>query len=498
MRQRSVRHIVRLLVMAAVVMTIGSVSGSAEARRPPHHAARKPHAKRAKGGKAAAAAAAEAAASAAPAPSAAPPAAKADAAPANGAGPAAGAAAPGTSPDGTPVAPPAPPPPEPGSELSIYVLTMGPGDHPFFKFGHNAIWIQDRKSRTDKVYNFGTFRFDSPKLLVEFLRGRLTYWLSVASIQRTLAGYESENRTVEVQELDLDPAARLALRDRLEENALPENRNYKYDYFLDNCSTRVRDAIDAATGGRLRTSAQGPARLTLRGQALRLTADYLPEYLGLYIVLGPSTDRAVDRWAEMFIPQELERGLRAVSLPGPDGQGTRPLVKAQQTMFHARRSPPLEEPPERAVTMLLAGIAVAIFFFAFGGWAAGQRIARFFFGVLLSIWGLVVGFVGCFLLLAWAGTDHQVVYRNQNILQFAPFAIALAVLGWGVAFGMYGATRKALIVAVAAAALSLIGALLRVTMIWHQDNGPIIAFLVPAWVGMSAGLYNIRRIQTLR
>jgi hypothetical protein len=485
MRQRCLRHIARLVLMAGVVMTIGSVPGRAEAKRLHHNAARKPHAKHARGAKAAAAAAAAEAKEK-----------EATATPPTAAG--AGPGTPGAASDGTVPAPPEPPPPEPGSELSVYVLTMGPGDHPFFKFGHNAIWIQDRKERTDKVYNFGTFRFDSPKLLVEFLKGRLTYWLSVSSIQRTLAGYESENRAVEVQELDLDPAAKIALRERLDENARPEHRNYKYDYFLDNCSTRVRDAIDAATGGRLRTSAQGPARLTLRGQALRLTADFVPEYLGLYIVLGPSTDRAVDRWAEMFIPQELERGLRAVQLPGPDGQGTRPLVKAQQTMFHAKRPPPLEEPPERGVTMLLAGIAVAIFFFAFGGLAAGQPIARFFFGALVSIWGLVVGFIGCFLLVVWAGTDHQVVYRNQNILQFAPFAIALFVLGWGVALGMYGATRKALLIAVAAAALSLIGALLRVTMIWHQDNGPIIAFLVPAWVGMAAGLYNIRKIQTFR
>jgi hypothetical protein len=471
-----------MMVMAAVVMTIGSVPSSADAGRPHHVASRKPHAKRLRGKEAKAAAAAAAAATAAE----------------EAKTPSAAAPAPGAEPNDATPPPPAPPPPEPGSELSVYVLTMGPGDHPFFKFGHNAIWIQDRNARTDKVYNFGTFRFDSPKLLVEFLKGRLTYWLSVATIQRTLAGYASDNRTVEVQELDLDPSAKLALRERLDENALPENRNYKYDYFLDNCSTRVRDAIDAALGGRLRTSAQGPARLTLRGQALRLTADYIPEYLGLYVVLGPSTDRAVDRWAEMFIPQELARGLSAVSLPGPDGQGTRPLVKAQQTMTHAKRQPPLEEPPERAVTMLLAGIAVSIFFFAFGGLAAGQRIARFVFGVVVSLWGLVVGFIGCFLFLVWAGTDHVVVYRNQNILQFAPFAIALFVLGWGVAFGMYGATRKALMIAVAAAALSLIGALLRVTMIWHQDNGPLIAFLVPAWVGIAAGLYNIRKIQTLR
>ena len=148
--------------------------------------------------------------------------------------------------------------------------------------------------------------------------------------------------------------------------------------------------------------------------------------------------------------------------------------------------------------MLLVGIAAALFFFAFGGLAAGQPIARFLFGAVMAVWGLVIGFIGCFLLLVWVGTDHQVVYRNQNIFQFAPFAIALVVLGWGVAFGMHGATRKALLIAVAAAALSIVGALLRVAAISHQDNGPLIAFLVPAWVGIAAGLYNIRRIQTLR
>ena len=400
-----------------------------------------------------------------------------------------------------------PPPPVPGDELSVYVITMGPGDHPFFKFGHNAIWIQDRNARTDRVYNFGTFRFDSPKLLPEFIRGRLTYWLSVSSIQQTLRGYIAENRTVEAQELDLDAHAKLDLKHSLDENALPQNRAYKYDYFLDNCSTRVRDAIDAATGFRLRASTQGPARLTLRAQALRLTADVFSEYLGLYLVLGPSTDRAVDRWAEMFIPQELARGLRAVTLPAADeahgvaqgaGQGARPLVKAQQTLFLAKRAPPLEQPPERAVTLLLAGLALALVLFVLGGLAAGQPIARMVFGAVIAIWGLLVGFIGCFLLFAWIGTDHQVVYRNQNILQCAPFAIALVVFGWGVAFGMHNATRKALIIAVAAAVLSVAGALLSISKISPQDNGPLIAFLLPAWVGVAAGLYNIRRIQTLR
>jgi len=108
--------------------------------------------------------------------------------------------------------------------LSIYVLTFGPGDHPFFMFGHDAVLVRDRAARTDKVYNFGTFRFDSPQLIVEFLKGRLTYWLSVSPLPFVLESYAAENRSVAVQELVLPPDEKRTLRDRLDENALPRNR----------------------------------------------------------------------------------------------------------------------------------------------------------------------------------------------------------------------------------------------------------------------------------
>ena len=110
----------------------------------------------------------------------------------------------------------------------------------------------------------------------------------------------------------------------------------------------------------------------------------------------------------------------------------------------------------------------------------------------------MTGFIGCFLLLVWIGTDHEVVYGNQNILQCAPFAISLVVFGVGVALGMHNATRKALIVTAAAAGLSLAGALLSISKLSPQDTGPLIALLLPVWVGIAAGLYNIRRIQTFR
>ena len=379
----------------------------------------------------------------------------------------------------------------PADPLAVYVMTFGPGDHPFFKFGHDAIWIHDAAEGTDRVYNFGTFAFTGPRLILDFLHGRMTYWLSVSYLPATLESYERENRTIDVQELALAPGIKRALRARLDENARLENRSYKYDYFLDNCATRVRDAVDGATGGELRRSAHTPARLTLRQQALRMTADYWPLYLALDIVLGPDADRPIDRWGEMFIPQELARGLAAVTVPGP--AGAQPLVSEARALFPAQRPPPLETPPARGRLFLLAGTALGLLFFLLGWGATRPRVARparlalrALLGLLLSVFGLLVGFVGCFLVYVWTCTDHVVAHHNQNILLFAPWAIALAVVGIGVTFGRPWSGRAARAIALTALAGAIAAALLKIGIVRHQENERLLSFALPAWLGIYA------------
>jgi Domain of unknown function (DUF4105) len=379
-------------------------------------------------------------------------------------------------------------PPDP---LSIYVMTFGPGDHPFFKFGHDAIWIHDAALGTDRVYNFGTFAFTGPGLIPDFLHGRMTYWLSVSYLSVTLESYQRENRTIDVQELALEPGTKQALRARLDDNARPENRSYKYDYFLDNCATRVRDAIDGATGGQLRASAYSPARLSLRQQALRMTADYWPLYLALDIVIGPDADRAIDRWGETFIPEELARALSALTVPG--SAGPHPLVSDARTIFPAHRPPPLETPPARGRLFLLAGTALGLLFFLLGWGATRPRLVRparlvlrALLGLLLAVFGLLAGFVGSFLIYVWAFTDHVVAHHNQNILLFAPWAIALAAVGLGVALGRPWARRAARAIALTALAAAIAAALLKIGIVRHQENERLLSFALPAWLGIYA------------
>jgi len=375
--------------------------------------------------------------------------------------------------------------------LRVFAMTMGPGDHPFFRFGHNAIWIRDESAGTDKAYNFGTFRFDSPRLIFDFLGGRLNYWLSVSSLPHVVAEYRRENRTITIQELDLTPDEKKQLQAALDVNAQPENRLYKYDYFLDNCSTRVRDAIDRIVNGQLHGAAREPGRMTLRGHALRMTAQPLWLYLALDIVLGPTVDRPIDQWAEMYLPGELARGLDR-TVVNRAGAPAAPLVSGQVEIVHANRPPPLEWPPAFGRRFFAVGLVVAFLFAGLGTAARRSRAARVVVGLLTALWGFVVGFIGCFLVYVWAFTDHVVAHRNQNILLCAPWAIALLVLGIGVALGRPGATRKAFILATATVGATIVALALKVGIAAHQENGALIAFFFPAWLGVAAALLQLR------
>ncbi len=377
---------------------------------------------------------------------------------------------------------------DPGDELRVYIVTMGPGDHPFFKFGHNAILIQPDNG-PGAVFNWGTFLFDSPLLIPKFLRGRLNYWLSVSPADMTLESYKDANRTVELQELDLTAAQKVDLARRVTDNARPQNREYLYDYFWDNCSTRVRDMIDVVVGGRVKAAAGAPAALTFRDHALRLTADLIPEYIGLDLGLGSLTDRAVTRWEETFIPEVFQKLVREVRVPVAGG-GNKPLVKAEQVYFRALRPDKPAQPPVWTLYFALVGVALGGLLALCGQLARRSRAARVVLGVLASVLGLVLGLCGIILVALWTLTNHRSAYANENILQLAPWTVVLVAYGVGVARGRARAVGRAYRVALAAAALALLGLLLKVVL--PQNNWPFVALLLPLWAGMAVGLARLR------
>jgi hypothetical protein len=355
-------------------------------------------------------------------------------------------------------------------ELTISLLTFGPGDHPFTKFGHNGLLVDDRARRTKVVYNYGTFAFDSIALIPKFLLGKYHYWLSVQDFERTLATYSDDNRSVVSQELALTAEQKRSMVSFLEWNARDENKYYVFDYYRDNCATRVRDLIDKTTQGALSRVSTQPADWTWRGHTDRLSADDVPVYLGLHAAMGSFIDRPITQWEEMFLPAKLAEGVERAGLVG-----------AERVLVAARRTPPRLAPPSWTGYALGFGAAIAGALALLGHRAGeGHAASRQAHVIAIGALGLLFGLLGSLFLFLWIFTNHEVAYHNENILQCAPFALAL------IAVRSKLARRRILL---GALAFSAIGLGLKVLPWFSQDNGLAIAFALPVWTGAAISAY---------
>jgi hypothetical protein len=307
----------------------------------------------------------------------------------------------------------------------IGVATMQPGEVFWERFGHNALVVLDTGTGEAISYNYGFFDPAEPDFIARFVRGEPRYRLAALPFEQDMAIYRDEGRGVSIQWLDLDPASARALAAALAENARPENAHYRYDYFLDNCSTRVRDAIDSALGGALHRQMAGRSQgSTYRSEAVRLASPEPAMWLGFDVGLGPAADRPLSRWAEAFVPMKLAAALRDSRLP--DG---RPLVAEEQQILPHRLPPEPQASFVRWGWWGLCGIALA----AVLAWG-GQRAPRPVAGVAMVFW-LVAGVAGALMLFIWLGTAHRFGWANRSLLLFNPLCWLLLPGGWSLLRG---------------------------------------------------------------
>jgi hypothetical protein len=385
------------------------------------------------------------------------------------------------------------PPSRPDSELTVYLMTMGPGERVWERFGHNAIWIHDPVRGTDQAYNYGLFDFGQEGFLLRFVQGRMWYWMQGFPAQSYVESYRRANRSVWVQELEMPPKARRELQAFLEWNERPENRYYHYDYYRDNCSTRVRDALDRALGGRIREgSSQVPTDRTFRFHTLRLTSNDPPVYTGLELGLGQPVDQPISMWEEMFLPLAMRVHLRKISVDGPDGQPV-PLVKSERTLFESTEPAPPPTPPSWIPFYLLAGGLIGGLALGFGQTAAVSRPARAGFLVMTWSWWVLSGMAGLVLAGLWCCTDHSAAHRNANVLQTNLLALPLLWFGTRLAFGSQRAATPAVMLAGLLLSLSLLGLLLQAFSAFQQGNADIIALALPAHAGVAGAVWRLAR-----
>jgi hypothetical protein len=352
---------------------------------------------------------------------------------------------------------------------------MGPGDELFTMFGHDALLVE-REGLPSLVYNFGMYTPESitpPRVL----SGHLRYYLNVEHYGATLAQYHRERRSVVLQRLALDPAAAERLAAALSENSKPENAAYRYDYALDNCTTRVRDALDRALDGGLRRALSGSVRTTYRDHALRLSADDLGVYLAFDLGLGSPADRPLTAWDDAYLPDRLAAEIRRVKLPSGA-----PLVEKEEKLLEGAWSVRASA-PQRLPWFALVGLAGGALVFALG--RRGGRLEQALLGVAAALFGLVAGAVGLWLLLLLGTNVHPAAHANVNVLLSPPWTLALVVAGAGTALGRVKSVRLLLRVALVGLAGALLAALLALVLGQHSQR--LVALLLPLWLGLFLG-----------
>ncbi len=358
------------------------------------------------------------------------------------------------------------------SPLRIGVMTMEPGEEFWERFGHDALVVQGPDGAIS--YNFGFFDMDEPGFVPNFIRGRMRYALVALPMEQDLAYYREEGRGVTMQWLDLDPTQARALSAALAVNARPENMYYRYDYYRDNCSTRVRDALDRALDGGLKAQLSGRSQgNTWRSESVRLAWPAKWMAFGFHLGLAGSADSPLSRWEESFIPMRLRDALREVKRA--DGK---PLVASEQQLLPHKISMPPEETPRWRVPALFLGLAAGLLL----AWT-GRRHPRALAAFALPFW-FAAGLLGLVMAYLWIGSEHLAAHGNENLLLLSPLCWLLLPGGWSALRGKAVSPRFRQLLWILAGSAAIAG-FLKFLPFRPQENVEWVLLLLPVHLALA-------------
>ena len=276
------------------------------------------------------------------------------------------------------------------------------------------------------MYNFGFFDFDQENFLLNFVRGLMTYRIVARDPGQDIAYSIQDKRRVSVQLLNLTQQQKQRLINHLESHRQPENASYRYDYFQQNCSTKVRDALNFALGGNLRTAIPEFAGEHSYRSSFGQYSSAIPwMHIGTNLALGTPVDAEIPTWSPLYLPDQLEHHLAKLS--AFDGSSA-PLVLAARVINEGE---PTGNPwhvalPIAAIVSLLALLLVYQY-----RWAS-------------LLWAFASGLLGCVLIFLWTATDHWATATNPTIALLSPALLIWALspdrikgwLVWVIGIGM--------------------------------------------------------------
>lgn len=325
--------------------------------------------------------------------------------------------------------------PEDLDAVDMYLITGGLGDEVANRFGHTAIRIDDGTSEMDVVFNWGKFSFDQPGFLWKFYQGSLTYSMGVRTFQADQIHYEDAERLLVMEKLNLSLAQKRRLFEKIAWNAIPENRDFPYQYWFKNCATIPRDYLDEVLDGQIRAKFAG---LTVE----KKFRDYVRDNLGavpgvapiLDVLMNSNIDRPISAWEEMFLPAKLREHLLTMPAVDDDGEpiaGTRLLEDTTAlTEYGEYTGRPFND------YLALAGfgalpllIALGLFVAARARGVAAPGSAYRWLGVAAMLWGTVSGLLGSALAMNWLVSGHPDGWANLNLMLFWPVDFLFIAIG---------------------------------------------------------------------
>jgi len=297
----------------------------------------------------------------------------------------------------------------------ISVLTCDPGNEIYSLFGHSALRIKNPINGQDLVVNWGLFEFSESQFQFgyDFAKGRLKYYMGIQLMSNFITEYRRSKRGIREQVLNLSNQEKYKIIQLLEENYKPENRKYKYEFFYDNCSSRLRDIIKKVFGENINFY-QSPKsnKFTFR-ETIHLYLESFPWLkLGIDLVLGKKIDKLVSNENLMFLPLNVEE-IFDKSLVENNGS-IKNLVKSKNTLIES-----FENKNKLNNIGFYSWILLAI----------TLLLIVFKLDKALGVWSslnlFIIGLLGIVLVFMWIGTDHNATKMNFNLLWASPFHFIL-------------------------------------------------------------------------
>lgn len=300
----------------------------------------------------------------------------------------------------------------PQAELSV--ITCGPGENELYAtFGHSAFRIQDIPNKIDRVYNYGTFNFDTPNFYMKFVQGKLLYELRAYNFGTFLQSYHRENRWVKGQVLDLTTEEVQQVFNFLENNAKPENRSYRYDFFFDNCSTKLFDVLKIVLGDKIVFNNSFDELQYSHRDLIQLYLNNQPwGDFGIDLALGSDIDKKASAKEYMFLPDFVFKAFTKIKIKRDNS--LKPIIKRTEKILIDYGS----KTQNNIFTPLLVFSLISILIIILTVFDYRNKTRNKILDFLLFF---ISGLIGIVILLLWFATDHTATANNFNILwAFAP------------------------------------------------------------------------------